>query len=355
MANQVLKVVKDTLLKRQPEQSHELPDDQLYTVESGTVYPIHSYAWADDEGNFNEHVRFALKDDNINGFNTWYVFNRDIEVEFDGKLVYPWEEQTAIQILRITEDTVVKRRPVDASELTDEEKHEVKDGMTFELHSYAWADASGEFNDHIRFAIGDRREFINGLSTWYVDEKHAQVEFDDDVVYPLPEARNRPVPAGTPASSTASATAASASKTFSGPTIDLPGHGTVYLAQPIIPNGNFNWAEATKNGSRIPRTKAEVDNILALAKPLQQAREQLGRSFRVTSWYRPEPFNSRVGGARRSQHLGGRAADLVVSGMNGRQVARELIAWWPGGVGTYAGNRSHIIHLDVGPRRKWGF
>ena len=177
MANQVLKIVKDTLLKRQPEQSHELPDDQLYTVESGTVYPIHSYAWADDKGNFNEHVRFALKDDNINGFNTWYVFNRDIEVEFDGKLVYPWEEQTAIQILRITEDTVVKRRPVDASELSDDEKHEVKDGMTFELHSYAWADASGEFNDHIRFAIGDRREFINGLSTWYVDEKHAQVEF----------------------------------------------------------------------------------------------------------------------------------------------------------------------------------
>jgi len=269
--------------------------------------------------------------------------------------VYPWEEQTAIQILRITEDTVVKRRPVDASELANDEKHEVKDGMTFELHSYAWADASGEFNDHIRFAIGDRREFINGLSTWYVDEKHAQVEFDDDVVYPLPEARNRPLPAGTPAPSTASATAASASKTFSGPTIDLPGHGTVYLAQPIIPNGNFNWAEATKNGSRIPRTKAEVDNILALAKPLQQAREQLGRSFRVTSWYRPEPYNSRVGGARRSQHLGGRAADLVVSGMNGRQVARELIAWWPGGVGTYAGNRAHIIHLDVGPRRKWGF
>ena len=182
-----------------------------------------------------------------------------------------------------------------------------------------------------------------------------RLNFDDDVVYPLPEARNRPVPVDTPAPSTTSATVASASKTFSGPTIDLPGHGTVYLAQPIIPNGNFNWAEATKNGSRIPRTKAEVDNILALAKPLQQAREQLGRPFRVTSWYRPEPFNSRVGGARRSQHLGGRAADLVVSGMNGRQVARELIAWWPGGVGTYAGNRSHIIHLDVGPRRKWGF
>jgi len=352
MADQVLKIVKDTLLKRQPEQSHELPDDQLITVKSGTVYPIHSYAWADDMGNFNEHVRFALKEEAINGFNTWYVFNRDVEVEFDGKLVYPWEEQTAIQILRITADTVVKRRPVNASELKDDEKHEVKEGMTFELHSYAWADASGDFNDHIRFAIGDRREFINGLSTWYVDEKHAQVEFDDDVVYPLPEARSRPT---SQAPAPAPAPAAAKPRTYSGPTIALPGQGTVYLNQPILSNGNFIWAEATKNGSRIPRSQEEVNNILALAEPLQRAREQLGRPFRVTSWYRPEPFNSRVGGARRSQHLNGRAADLVVSGMNGRQVARELISWWPGGVGTYAGNRAHIIHLDVGPRRRWGF
>jgi len=354
MTNQILKIVKDTLLKRHPEQSHELPNDQLHIVKSGTVYPIHSYAWADETGNFNEHVRFALKDSDINGFNTWYVFNRDIEVEFDGKLVYPWEEQTAIQILRVTKDTVVKRRPIDISELAEDEKHEVKEGITFELHSYAWADTSGAFNDHIRFAIGDRREFINGLSTWYVDEKHAQIEFDDDVVYPLPEARIGVVSTSTPAATT-KAVAASLTQTFSGPTIDLPGHGSVYLAQPILPNGNFTWAEVTKSGARIPRTKAEVDNILALAEPLQRAREQLGRPFRVTSWYRPEPYNSRVGGARRSQHLGGKAADLVVSGMNGRQVARELIAWWPGGVGTYAGNRAHIIHLDVGPRRKWGF
>lgn len=352
MTNKVLKIVKDTLLKRHPKQSHELSDNQLYTVKSGTTYPIHSYAWADEMGNFNEHVRFALKDSDINGFNTWYVFNRDVEVEFDGKLVYPWEEQTAIQILRITKDTVVKRRPVDAAELKADETHEVKEGMTFELHSYAWADASGELNDHIRFAIGDRREFINGLSTWYIHENHAQVEFDDDVVYPLSEAQNRPAQTTSPISA---AVAPASPQNFDGPTISLPGYGTIYLAQPIIPNGNFTWAEATKNGSRIPKTKEEVDNIIALAKPLQRAREQLGRPFRVTSWYRPEPFNSRAGGARRSQHLGGKAADLVVSGMNGRQVARELIAWWPGGVGTYAGNRTHIIHLDVGPRRQWGF
>ena len=45
---------------------------------------------------------------------------------------------------------------------------------------------------------------------------------------------------------------------------------------------------------------------------LQSARDQLGCPIVISSGYRCRPHNSRVGGAARSKHLQGRAADLVV-------------------------------------------
>jgi uncharacterized protein YcbK (DUF882 family) len=97
-----------------------------------------------------------------------------------------------------------------------------------------------------------------------------------------------------------------------------------------------------------------VDNIIALAKALQPVRNRLGRPFRVTSWYRPPAVNAAVGGATRSQHLVGNAADLQVQGMSGRQVANAVMLTWPGGIGIYS-NIPNIIHLDLGPKRTWGF
>ncbi|MBW4653650.1 MAG: DUF882 domain-containing protein [Kaiparowitsia implicata GSE-PSE-MK54-09C] len=362
MSNQVLRILRDSYVKRRPEHLGHLPDHEKHIVRAGTEYPIASYAWADSAGDFDEHIKFALADQTISGFNTWFIFNRHAEVISNDSVVYPLEEQAAIQRLVITQATLLKRRPVLSSELSAEETVSVAPGTTFELHSYAYADTQGGFSDHIRIAIGRPEEYVQGLSTWYVYKAHAQVEFDKSVVYPitdeaLPPSRPvsptpdpipslRPTPTPSPSLGTPSPNR---------PSIALPGRGLVFLNEPILPKGNFTWGEATHGGSRIPRTPQEVDNIMALAKPLQQAREQLGRPFCVTSWYRPEPFNSKAGGVRNSQHLGGRAVDLVVTGMSGRQVANAVMAWWPGGVGIYPGNRRHIVHLDVGPRRMWGF
>ncbi|MGG6293078.1 YcbK family protein [Leptolyngbya sp. AN02str] len=375
MTKQILRFTRDSFLKRRPEHLGHLPEHEKYPVKAGTEYEIASYAWADSSGDFDEHIKFALKEQAINGFNTWFVFNRSAEVVFDGAIVYPLEEQSAVQILRITHPTILKRRPVFASELSPEEMAEVSVGTTFDLHSYAYSDVAGSFNDHIRFAINQPEDYIRGLSTWYVYKFHAQVEFDNAVVYPLPDVDplvapiSAPRPAAAPqpmpqpvavpqpvaAGRVEQPPASSKPPAYSGPTITLPGKGKVFLCEPIIPGGSFSWAEATHGGSRIPKTVQEVENIVALAQPLQRAREQLGCPFKVTSWYRPEPFNRRAGGVRNSQHLGGKAADLVVAGMSGRQVANAVMSWWPGGIGIYPGNRKHIVHLDVGSRRSWGF
>lgn len=344
MTQQILRITENAVFKRRPVLVGHLPEQERFDVPAGKEFEIQSYAYADSFGEFDEHIKFALKDTTIKGFNTWFVFNRFAEVVLDGEVVYPLEEQTAAQILRATKDTVLKRRPVQSSELTPEELIQVNKDSTYDLHSYAYSDQQGGFNGHIKFAINKPEHYLKGISTWYVYEGHAQVEFDGKVVYPVPTIA---VPTPQPTSSP---------PTYSGRKLTLPGgRGTVFTDQPIIAGSSFNWGEATHDGDRIPQSVEHLNNIIALAKQLERARKQIGKPFRITSWYRPEPWNSRVGGARRSQHLSGKAVDIVVAGFSGRQLGNQFLPWWPGGLGIYPGNRQHILHLDVGPRRKWGF
>jgi hypothetical protein len=351
MVRQVLRVTQNTVFKRRPVQASQLEPEERYSVSAGATLEIQSYAYADANGEFDGHIKFAIANQAyyIRGMNTWYVYNRHAQVEFDGKVVYPQEEQAASFILKVTDSTLFKRRPLQSSQLSAEEVQAIAKGASFELQSYAYADAQGDFNNHIKFALEKQEDYIRGLSTWFVYEQHAQVEFDNDVVYPIPQ-----VPSSTP--SPAPSPAPGAPRPFQGRSFKLPGNqSTFYTDQPIIPGGSFTWGEATKNGTRIPKTTREVSNILALARQLQRARNQIGRPFRITSWYRPEPYNRQAGGVRNSQHLNGSAADISVSGYSGRQVANAVMSWWPGGVGVYPGNRRHIVHLDIGGRRKWGF
>lgn len=352
---QILKITDPrAVLKRRPVYVGDLPEADKFPVNELTQYEIQSYAYADSFGDFDEHIKFSLKDGSIKGFNTWFVFNRYAEVEFDGQVVYPLEEQTAAQVLEITQDTILKRRPVPSSELAEEELYKASKGMTFELHSYAYADAKGNFNNHIRFAINNQEQYIRGFSTWYVYNLHAQVKFDDAVVYPLPVAPAPTTP--TPVATAKPQTQAPAAPVqYKGKAIQVPGKGTVYTDQPIIPGGSFTWGDATHGGVRVPQNAQHANNMVALATQLQKARNQIGRPFRVTSWYRPNPWNARAGGARRSQHLEGKGVDIVVAGYMGADLARQFVSWWPGGLGIYPGNRRHILHLDVGPKRKWGF
>lgn len=76
-----------------------------------------------------------------------------------------------------------------------------------------------------------------------------------------------------------------------------------------------------------------------------------GRAITVLSGYRSPAHNRRVGGARASQHMEGRAADIRVAGLSPAEVHAELLAMYRegdhriGGLGRY----NTFTHVDVRP------
>lgn len=135
------------------------------------------------------------------------------------------------------------------------------------------------------------------------------------------------------------------------------------MTKPVIPDGNFTWGEMLHwsdfdgKDIRYPRHKQHAWNLYHLAEAIQPVRNYVDSPMRVISAYRPEPYNSRAGGAKFSQHLVGKAIDLEVVGWSmeehhklAREVYYHLI--FDGGVGAYPWA---AIHLDIGDRRKWGF
>lgn len=72
----------------------------------------------------------------------------------------------------------------------------------------------------------------------------------------------------------------------------------------------------------------------------------------ILSGYRSPQHNAIVGGAQRSQHVEGRAADITVGGVLPSQVHRTILRLFDagaieiGGLGLYLG----WVHVDVRPR-----
>ena len=92
---------------------------------------------------------------------------------------------------------------------------------------------------------------------------------------------------------------------------------------------NFSLLEMTVTTTGLPNvpTDAEVACLRALAiNILQPLRDSLGKPITINSAFRAQAVNRRVGGAPTSQHRLGQAADIVVSGVSSRQVAKRIVA-----------------------------
>ena len=103
------------------------------------------------------------------------------------------------------------------------------------------------------------------------------------------------------------------------------------------------------------RCKDGTDTVMvdeALTVVLQCIREHFGKAVTITSGYRTPAHNAAVGGAKSSQHLLGRAADIRVQGVSVEDVAayaESLMPDW-GGVGRYpvkAGRTTGWVHVDT--------
>ena len=97
-----------------------------------------------------------------------------------------------------------------------------------------------------------------------------------------------------------------------------------------------------------------IDQTLAVL--LQAIREHFNKPITITSGYRTAAHNKSVGGAKSSQHLLGKAADIQVADTTVEAVAayaESLMPDW-GGVGRYpvkAGRTKGWVHVDTRPNK----
>jgi len=118
---------------------------------------------------------------------------------------------------------------------------------------------------------------------------------------------------------------------------------------------NFSKAEFDcRDGSEMP--DSVLDNVKLIAEQLQILRDFVGVPITVNSGYRSPTYNTKIKGAKRSQHLLGKAADITIEGMRAIDVYKlvtKLIndgKLQIGGLGMY----SSFTHLDVRTKRaRW--
>lgn len=118
---------------------------------------------------------------------------------------------------------------------------------------------------------------------------------------------------------------------------------------------NFALSEFDcQDGSSVPREL--MSNVSLLATNLQVLREAADRPIKIVSGYRSPKWNRHVGGARKSQHMEAKAADIQVTGMRPvdlKGVIERLISegkMLEGGIGLYR----TWVHYDVrGNKTRW--
>jgi hypothetical protein len=247
-------------------------------------------------------------------------------------------------LLETTQDTVFKLQPVDSSTLAPDQLFRVAKGTNYALEAI---DVDLRTN-HAKIILSHPLPigspiytFIPHVQVWDISGK-TKVLLDE--IKPVDTPPTPPTPTAVTTSSTKPNKRA----------FKMPWYqSTFYFEDPITPNSPLSWGEMLHNGTRMPQQKAHVENMIKLSRQLTPYRIKLGKPFIITSGYRPEPFNSRVGGARNSVHLRGGAVDFRVNGMSRFQLARFMESW-NGGLGIY-NNQGDIVHVDIEGRRRWGF
>ncbi|MEB3308830.1 MAG: D-Ala-D-Ala carboxypeptidase family metallohydrolase [Snowella sp.] len=229
-------------------------------------------------------------------------------------------------------NTFLKKRPIQSTQLSENEKVAVPAGKIYPVEEYKLVE-DGHFWVKLGYGSGewyiyDYEEDGHWETTWESEEK------DDP-----------------PSSTTNSAPVTSVIATPG--TIDWS-NGSQLISQ------YFTVGEVTKNDiKRRPKSNsAEEKNILALAKELDKIREDWGSAIVVTSWFRPSTrlgyphdVNRSVRGAYDSQHIYGRGVDIQPAQGNIHKLQDWLDKDWFGALGY--GAKRGFVHLDTRNGKGW--
>lgn len=108
---------------------------------------------------------------------------------------------------------------------------------------------------------------------------------------------------------------------------------------------NFQYKEFDCQGRGCCSTTVIDEKLVEY---VQRIRDHFGKPITITSPYRCEVHNRRVGGATKSYHMQGRAADIVVQGVSSREVAKYAESIGILGIGLYETSADgYFTHIDT--------
>jgi uncharacterized protein YcbK (DUF882 family) len=118
---------------------------------------------------------------------------------------------------------------------------------------------------------------------------------------------------------------------------------------------NFNISEfKCKDGTEVP--PEYIHNVTELCSHLQTLRDFINKPIIIISGYRSPNYNKSIGSRTTSQHLLGKAADIIVPGVTPLEIRDTIIKlikegrMKKGGVGLY----DKFVHYDVrGFNTRW--
>ena len=108
---------------------------------------------------------------------------------------------------------------------------------------------------------------------------------------------------------------------------------------------NFQYKEFDCHGKGCCSTTIIAEKLVEY---VQRIRDHFGKPVTITSPYRCEVHNRRVGGATKSYHMQGKAADIVVQGVSSREVAKYAESIGILGIGLYETSADgYFTHIDT--------
>ena len=123
------------------------------------------------------------------------------------------------------------------------------------------------------------------------------------------------------------------------------GYKTCTKGSAVKLSNNFNSNELDCHGNGCCSQTLINETLVEY---LQKIREHFGKPITITSGYRCPTHNKRIGGATGSRHSKGDAADIVVSGVSPREVAKYAESIGVKGVGLYeTASDGYFTHIDT--------
>lgn len=114
--------------------------------------------------------------------------------------------------------------------------------------------------------------------------------------------------------------------------------------QKIKLSANFNSNEFACKGKGCCSATLIDEKLVGF---LQKIRTHFGKSVVINSAYRCAKHNKAVGGASGSRHTKGQAADIVVSGVKPKEVAKYAESIGVLGIGLYEDKDGNFVHVDT--------